>query len=216
METLAKTATGPVPALWIDWMELEGPLKDPAQAKIKALLDGHRGGGGSWDRGASRSASAGPGAAAAEGAVAGAPGWLAEERERGGSRGSWASPARPRPSNAAITANRRASPPGWGVNRESPATRTTLGSLDLPPEGPGASTLTKPAVPFRRQTWAARPPTSSRKGSQTGSWGPNPSGLARINSGTGAPGWGWLGPGQDGSSRTAPHPIRLSSNPVRR
>ncbi|MEY2598889.1 MAG: hypothetical protein RLZZ142_1148 [Verrucomicrobiota bacterium] len=38
METLQKTGTGPVPALWIDWMELEGPLKDPAQARIQALL----------------------------------------------------------------------------------------------------------------------------------------------------------------------------------
>jgi hypothetical protein len=37
-EAYHKTGTGPVPALWIDWMELEGPLKDPAQAKIKALL----------------------------------------------------------------------------------------------------------------------------------------------------------------------------------
>ena len=37
-ETFAKTGTGPVPALWIDWLEMEGGVKDPAQSQVKALL----------------------------------------------------------------------------------------------------------------------------------------------------------------------------------
>ena len=130
--------------------------------------------------------------AALEAAVEGAPGWLAGRRARGGPNGNWTSPARPRPNNDPITAKRRASPPGAGVNRTGPATGSTLGSLALPPKGRGARTRSRFALPFRLATGATGPITRSRQGSQAGAGSQNPNGLAPIGSGTGAPGWpGW-------------------------